>query len=81
MKLHSRSLSGGLFCAPVKFGCVLIKSPSGVEVVQTLENCEMKETCYRVSYVEYYYEIIHNSAGDSEERLTVSQLHAALKES
>ncbi|XP_073180303.1 bone morphogenetic protein 2-like isoform X2 [Lepidochelys kempii] len=64
---HAR---GGLFCAPVKFDCVLIKSPSGVEVVQTLENCEMKETCYRVSYVEYYYEIIHNSAGDSEERLT-----------
>ncbi|XP_043358814.1 uncharacterized protein LOC119848477 [Dermochelys coriacea] len=64
---HAR---GGLFCAPIKFDCVLIKSPSGVEVVQTLENCEMKETCYRVSYVEYYYEIIHNSAGDSEERLT-----------
>ncbi|XP_067413266.1 uncharacterized protein [Emydura macquarii macquarii] len=63
---HARD---GLFCAPTKFDCVLIKSPDGVDVVRTLENCEMKETCYRVSYVEYYYEIVHNSAGDREERL------------
>ncbi|XP_025062395.1 uncharacterized protein LOC112550618 [Alligator sinensis] len=59
----------GLFCAPTKFDSVLIKSPNGAEVVQTLENCEMKEPCYRISYVEYYYEIIYNSAGDREERL------------
>ncbi|XP_075759236.1 uncharacterized protein LOC102453510 isoform X4 [Pelodiscus sinensis] len=58
-----------LFCVPTKFDSVLLKSPNGVEVVRTLENCEMKETCYRVSYVEYYYEIVHNSTGDREERL------------
>ncbi|XP_067169185.1 uncharacterized protein [Apteryx mantelli] len=59
----------GLSCLPTKFNTALVKNPSGREVVRTLENCEMKEKCYRVSQVEYYYEIVHNSAGHREERL------------
>ncbi|XP_027647282.2 uncharacterized protein LOC101915461 isoform X1 [Falco peregrinus] len=59
----------GLFCMPTKFSAALVKTPQGGEVVQMLENCEMKEKCYRVSQVEYYYEIVHSSAGRREERL------------
>lgn len=47
-------------------------------MVQTLENCEMKEKCYRVSQVEYYYEIVRNSAGHREERLKVGLLRLSL---
>ncbi|XP_050177418.1 uncharacterized protein LOC126643213 [Myiozetetes cayanensis] len=59
----------GLSCVPTKFSTVLVKNPHGEEVVQTLENCEMKEKCYRVSQVEYYYEIVQTPAGHREERL------------
>ncbi|KAM9619823.1 uncharacterized protein ACIBXB_019693 isoform 1-T6 [Morphnus guianensis] len=61
--------AGGLFCMPTRFNTALVKNPQGGEVVQTLENCEMKEKCYRISQVEYYYEIVHSSAGHREERL------------
>ncbi|XP_009471196.1 PREDICTED: DNA polymerase epsilon subunit 4 [Nipponia nippon] len=59
----------GLFCLPTKFNTALVKNPHGGEVVRTLESCEMKEKCYRVSRVEYYYEMVHSSAGRREERL------------
>ncbi|XP_023798572.1 uncharacterized protein LOC111940208 [Cyanistes caeruleus] len=39
----------GLLCVPTNFSTVLVKNPCGGEVVQTLQNCEMKEKCYRVS--------------------------------
>ncbi|XP_027559248.1 uncharacterized protein LOC113977375 [Neopelma chrysocephalum] len=63
------SSADGLFCMPTKFSTVLVKNPQGGEVVRTLENCEMKEKCYRVSQVEYYYEIVQSPAGHREERL------------
>lgn len=56
---------------PTKFSTALVKNPSGGKVVQTLESCEMKEKCYRVSQVEYYYEIVHSSTGHREKRLKV----------
>ncbi|KAM6040317.1 uncharacterized protein LJ206_020391 [Theristicus caerulescens] len=59
----------GLFCVPTKFNTALVKNPQGGEVVRTLESCEMKEKCYRVSQVEYYYETVHSAAGRREERL------------
>ncbi|KAJ7414348.1 hypothetical protein WISP_84744 [Willisornis vidua] len=62
-------LEGGLSCVPTKFSSALVKTPHGGEVVQTLENCEMKEKCYRISQVEHYYEIVQSSAGHREERL------------
>nr|XP_013051783.2 uncharacterized protein LOC106045700 isoform X1 [Anser cygnoides] len=61
--------AGSLFCMPTKFSTALVKNPRGGEVVQTLESCEMKEKCYRVSQVEYYYEIVHSSTGHREKRL------------
>ncbi|XP_071433937.1 uncharacterized protein [Pithys albifrons albifrons] len=61
--------TGGLSCVPTKFSTALVKTPHGGEVVQTLENCEMKEKCYRISQVEHYYEIVQSSAGHREERL------------
>ncbi|KAM8939319.1 uncharacterized protein RCH25_052922 [Pelodytes ibericus] len=59
----------GLICSPTKFDSVVVKSPNGAEVVQTMENCEMREKCYRVSHLEYYYEIVFSSSGIKEERL------------
>lgn len=64
-------LADGLFCVPTKFSTALVKNPRGGEVVQTLENCEMKEKCYCVSQVEYYYEIVQSSAGHRKEQLKV----------
>ncbi|XP_068277024.1 LOW QUALITY PROTEIN: uncharacterized protein [Nyctibius grandis] len=59
----------GLFCVPTKFNTALVKIPQGGEVVRTLESCEMKEKCCRVSRVEYHCETVHSSAGHGEERL------------
>ncbi|EOA95937.1 DNA polymerase epsilon subunit 4 [Anas platyrhynchos] len=61
--------AGSLFCMPTKFSTALVKNPSGGKVIRTLESCEMKEKCYRVSQVEYYYEIVHSSTGHREKRL------------
>ncbi|XP_010132548.1 PREDICTED: uncharacterized protein LOC104491778, partial [Buceros rhinoceros silvestris] len=59
----------GLSCVPTEFSPALVKTPQGGEVGRTLESCEMKEKCYRVSQVEYYYEIVPSSAGRRQERL------------
>ncbi|XP_063309312.1 uncharacterized protein LOC134610297 [Pelobates fuscus] len=61
--------STGLICSPTKLDSVIVESPNGAEVVKTVENCEMKEKCYRVSYLEYHYELIYNPKGVKEERL------------
>ncbi|XP_069832286.1 uncharacterized protein [Dendropsophus ebraccatus] len=68
-KCSSPTDSSGLQCAPTKFDTVVVESPNGAEVVQTVETCEMKENCYRVSYLEYYYEVLYNIKGGKEERL------------
>ncbi|XP_042650210.1 uncharacterized protein LOC104357765 [Tyto alba] len=68
-KCSAPTYTDGLFCVPTKFNTVLVKNPQGGEVVRTPENCQMKEKCYRVSQVEYYYEIVHSSAGRREEQL------------
>ncbi|RMC00783.1 hypothetical protein DUI87_22467 [Hirundo rustica rustica] len=62
-------LEDGLFCVPPKFSTALVKNPHGEEVVQILENCKIKEKCYHVSQVEYYYEIVQSSAGRREKQL------------
>uniref|UniRef100_A0A8C5LKZ6 Uncharacterized protein n=1 Tax=Leptobrachium leishanense TaxID=445787 RepID=A0A8C5LKZ6_9ANUR len=59
----------GLICSPTKFDSVIIEGPNGPEVLSTVENCEMKEKCYRVSYLEHHYEIVYNPRGIKEERL------------
>ncbi|KAE8632051.1 hypothetical protein XENTR_v10001408 [Xenopus tropicalis] len=68
-KCSSPKTSTGLLCSPTKFDTVVVESPNGAEIVQTVENCEMKENCYRISYLEYYYEVAYNSNGIKEERL------------
>ncbi|XP_075137765.1 uncharacterized protein LOC142213316 [Leptodactylus fuscus] len=68
-KCSSPTVSSGLQCAPTKFDNVIVESPNGAEVVQTVETCEMKEKCYRVTYLEYYYEVIYNAKGIKEEKL------------
>ncbi|KAE8632052.1 hypothetical protein XENTR_v10001408 [Xenopus tropicalis] len=70
-KCSSPKTSTGLLCSPTKFDTVVVESPNGAEIVQTVENCEMKENCYRISYLEYYYEVAYNSNGIKEERLKV----------
>ncbi|XP_053319608.1 uncharacterized protein LOC128491314 [Spea bombifrons] len=59
----------GFHCSPTKFDSVVVESPNGAKIVHTVENCEMKESCYRVSYLEYYYEITYSFKGIKEERL------------
>ncbi|XP_060088647.1 uncharacterized protein LOC132567065 [Heteronotia binoei] len=59
----------GLVCVPTHFDMVLLKSPNGNDVVQTLESCELRESCYRVSHREYYFEVLLNSAGERQEHL------------
>ncbi|KAL8177555.1 UNVERIFIED_CONTAM: hypothetical protein K2H54_012157 [Gekko kuhli] len=59
----------GLFCVPTHFDVALLESPNGKDVVQTQESCELRESCYRVSHWEYYFEVRLNSAGGRQERL------------
>ncbi|XP_040275773.1 uncharacterized protein LOC120990947 [Bufo bufo] len=68
-KCSSPTVSSGLHCSPTKFDTVVVESPNGAEVVKTVETCEMKENCYRVTYLEYYYEVTYNANGVKEERL------------
>ncbi|NP_001121223.1 pinhead L homeolog precursor [Xenopus laevis] len=68
-KCSSPTKTTGLLCSPTKFDTVVVESPNGAEIVQTVENCEMKENCYRISYLEYYYEVVYHSNGSKEERV------------
>ncbi|XP_078412458.1 uncharacterized protein pnhd [Cetorhinus maximus] len=60
---------GGLGCVPTKFESIVLESPNGLELIQTVELCEMRENCYRLPHVDYYYVITINSSGEKEERL------------
>lgn len=48
-----------------------METPNKADLIQTVMACELKESCYRVPYVEYYYETVHNADGVTEERLKV----------
>uniref|UniRef100_A0A3B4X6S5 Pinhead n=1 Tax=Seriola lalandi dorsalis TaxID=1841481 RepID=A0A3B4X6S5_SERLL len=61
--------SPGFSCVPTKFDSALVETPNKVDLIQTVVACELKESCYRVPYVEYYYEIVHHADGVKEERL------------
>ncbi|MGH0149340.1 UNVERIFIED_CONTAM: hypothetical protein FKN15_017994 [Acipenser sinensis] len=67
-----RRLHDGFSCVPTKFQSVLVESPNKVELVQAVEMCELKERCYRVPYLEYYYETVYSANGVKEEKLKVS---------
>lgn len=65
------SFTEGFSCVPTKFDSALVETPNKVDLIQTVAACELKESCYRVPYVEYYYEIVHHADGVKEERLRV----------
>uniref|UniRef100_A0A3P8U983 Pinhead n=1 Tax=Amphiprion percula TaxID=161767 RepID=A0A3P8U983_AMPPE len=58
--------SPGCVCVCVCFDSVSVETPNKVDLIQTVTACELKETCYRVPYVEYYYEIVHHADGVKE---------------
>ncbi|XP_042335525.1 uncharacterized protein LOC121936903 isoform X2 [Sceloporus undulatus] len=62
-------LEEGLFCVPTISDSVLLKSPNGNQAVRILERCELREACYRVSHLEYYFEIVISAAGEKQERI------------
>uniref|UniRef100_A0A8C7ZCK1 Pinhead n=1 Tax=Oryzias sinensis TaxID=183150 RepID=A0A8C7ZCK1_9TELE len=70
---RSKGSPEGFSCLPSRFDSVLVETPNRVEQVQTVVDCELKETCYRVPHVEYYYEIVHHENGVKEEKLRVSE--------
>ncbi|XP_034021485.1 uncharacterized protein im:7138239 [Thalassophryne amazonica] len=59
----------GFSCVHAKFDSALLETPNKVDMIQTVRSCELKESCYRVPYVEYYYEIVDHTDGVKEERL------------
>ncbi|XP_054914144.1 uncharacterized protein pnhd [Poeciliopsis prolifica] len=59
----------GFSCVPTKFDSALLETPNKVDVVQTVSACELKESCYRVPHVEYYYETVQHVDGLKEKRL------------
>ncbi|KAK5860242.1 hypothetical protein PBY51_021733 [Eleginops maclovinus] len=65
---RSKGSPEGFSCVPTKFDSEFVETPNKVELIQTVVTCELKESCYRVPYMEYYYEVV-NSDGVKEERL------------
>ncbi|KAJ8011487.1 hypothetical protein DPEC_G00058730 [Dallia pectoralis] len=59
----------GFSCVPTKFDSALVTTPNKLDLVRTVEACELKESCYRVPYVEYYYEMVYHADGVKEEKL------------
>uniref|UniRef100_A0A3P8YCZ2 Im:7138239 n=1 Tax=Esox lucius TaxID=8010 RepID=A0A3P8YCZ2_ESOLU len=64
-----QSSPDGFSCVPTKFDSALVKTPNKVDLIQTVQACELKESCYRVPYVEYYYEVVYHADGVKEEKL------------
>ncbi|KAG9350704.1 hypothetical protein JZ751_024593 [Albula glossodonta] len=59
----------GLSCVPVKFDSALVETPNKIDLITTVGACELKLSCYRVPYIEYYYEVVQNSNGVKEEKI------------
>ncbi|XP_077471615.1 uncharacterized protein pnhd [Stigmatopora argus] len=66
---RSKGVPDGFSCVPTKFDSALVETPNKMTAIPTVAACELKESCYRVPYVEYYYEIVHQGDGVKEERL------------
>ncbi|XP_061456965.1 bone morphogenetic protein 2-like [Rhineura floridana] len=54
----------GLFCLPTGFDSVLLRTPNGRQAVQTLDSCNLRESCYRISHVKHHFEIVFDAAGE-----------------
>ncbi|XP_078524614.1 uncharacterized protein LOC144797744 [Lissotriton helveticus] len=68
-KCSNPSEAAGLSCSPTKFETVVVENPNGAELVQTVESCDMRQSCYRVAHLQFYYETAYSTAGQKEERL------------
>ncbi|CAG5896486.1 unnamed protein product [Menidia menidia] len=66
---RSKGSPEGFSCVPTKFDSAWVETPNKVDLVQTVVACELKESCYRVPYIEYYYELVQYPEGVREERL------------
>ncbi|XP_069548018.1 uncharacterized protein pnhd [Brachyistius frenatus] len=66
---RSKGFPEGFSCVPTKFDSALVETPNKVALIQTVATCELKESCYRVPYMEYYYETVQHEDGVKEERL------------
>ncbi|XP_034557932.1 uncharacterized protein im:7138239 [Notolabrus celidotus] len=66
---RSKGTPEGFSCLPTKFDSAFVETPNKVDLIQTVAACDLKESCYRVPYVEYYYEIVQHADGVKEERL------------
>ncbi|XP_066508125.1 uncharacterized protein [Hoplias malabaricus] len=65
----SKGEQEGFSCVPTKFDSALVDTPNKVELIQTVSECDLKEGCYRIPYVEFHYEITYNEEGLKEEKL------------
>eukprot|EP00066_Takifugu_rubripes_P008920 XP_003975470.1 PREDICTED: uncharacterized protein LOC101063912 [Takifugu rubripes] len=66
---QSKGGAEGFSCLPTKFDSALVETPNKSDLIQTVTACELKESCYRIPFIEYYYEIVHHADGVKEERL------------
>uniref|UniRef100_A0A3Q2P934 Pinhead n=1 Tax=Fundulus heteroclitus TaxID=8078 RepID=A0A3Q2P934_FUNHE len=66
---RSKGGSEGFSCVPTKFDSALLETPNKGDVIRTVAACELRESCYRVPFVEYYYETVQHTDGVKEERL------------
>lgn len=44
-----------------------------MELVRTVVDCDLKETCFRTPHVEHHYELVLHEGGVKEEKLRVSE--------
>ncbi|CAL8315293.1 unnamed protein product [Gadus morhua 'NCC'] len=65
----SKGSPDGFSCVPTKFASAIVETPNKLNLVQTVVACELKESCYRVPSIEYYYEIVDQTDGIKEEKL------------
>ncbi|RVE62108.1 hypothetical protein OJAV_G00177310 [Oryzias javanicus] len=64
----SKGAPEGFSCLPSRFDSSLLETPNKVEVVRTVVDCELKETCFRTPHVEHHYELLLHG-GVREEKL------------
>uniref|UniRef100_H3C8Q0 Pinhead n=1 Tax=Tetraodon nigroviridis TaxID=99883 RepID=H3C8Q0_TETNG len=46
----------GFSCLPIRFDSALVENPNKSDLIPTVTACELKESCYRIPFIEYYYE-------------------------
>ncbi|KAM4605229.1 uncharacterized protein pnhd [Polymixia lowei] len=66
---RSKGSTEGFSCVPTKFDSALVETPNKMELIQTVASCDLKQSCYRIPYVEYYYETVDHDDGIKQEKL------------